>query len=168
MRALCWEGCLWMFPSQGPTACLASIKSTDGGGDPDSCIQGAVPMASANSTSQARVDNSISVLGCRQPDYLGWFIRLSAASALEVPKLWSPRLTPWGPWENAELERMGGQWQGDGGPVSGSGEFHPIESKGCRGCCFLGLLCTNEIKMPKACLCTHLLKNTWLELLNEC
>lgn len=78
----------------------------------------------ANSTSQARVDNSISVLGYRQipiSGYLSWLpelvIQLSAASALEVLKLWFPRVFCSAPkgecraggdgWEMAEAEGRG-------------------------------------------------------------
>lgn len=111
----------------------------------------------ANLTSQARVDNSVSVLGYRQPGYLSWLSSYLQpapwkSSSSGFPESFAPR-----PRENAGLEGMGGRWQKqrDGEPISGCEEVHPIGTRGCRGYCVLGLQFTNEIKMPAACLCTH-------------
>lgn len=122
----------------------------------------------ANSTIWAGIDNSISVLGYRQPDNLSWSIQLSAASALEGIMLIS-RPLPSRPRRGCKTEEDA-NWRGW---VMAEGEVASlrgwrISPHGGKGCCsygILGLQFTNEIKMPKVCL---LLKNTWLELLNEC
>lgn len=83
----------------------------------------------ANATSQAVVDNLISVLGYRQPGYLSW---LSShlkpvpwkSSSSDIPDPFAQ-----GPGEDAKLERMGGKWQSDRWPVSWCEEFHPIRKK---------------------------------------
>lgn len=83
----------------------------------------------ANVTSQAVVDNLISVLGYRQPGYLSW---LSShlkpvpwkSSSSDIPDPFAQ-----GPGEDAKLERMGGKWQRDRWPVSWSEELHPIRTK---------------------------------------
>lgn len=66
----------------------------------------------AHSTSQARTDNSISVLEYRHCGYLTWF----PSSLQPVPwKSWSSHIpSAQGPGENAKLERVARRWQRDG------------------------------------------------------
>ena len=95
----------------------------------------------ANSTSRARVDDSISVLGYRQPGYLSWLSSYLQPAPWKSSSSGFPESFALRPGENAGLEGMRGRWQKRraGEPISGCEEVHPIGTRGCCGYCVLGL-----------------------------
>lgn len=108
----------------------------------------------ASATSQAVVDNLISVLGYRQPGYLSWLSSHLKPVAWKSSSSDIPDPFAQGPGEDAGEDG----WEMAEGQVASLiwGRISPYKDKGCCGCCILGLQFTNEIKMPVACLHTHL------------
>lgn len=114
-----------------------------------SWIQGAVPVAGANSTSQAGADTSVWVLGYRQPDYLVY-----PAICSQCPGSHQALIAHARSLGARERKQSWRGWVGDG---RGNGwRISPCGAKGCCGYCFSELQFTKEIKMPKPCLYAHL------------
>lgn len=157
MRALCWEDCLWILLSQGPIG-LSGFYQECGWGrgtqlNSGSSAHGLVPIQ------QIRLGQITQRLFCDTGSLATWpgypavcsqhpgcrQVLVSQSLLLKAQE----KMKSWSQWcETAE------------GQVASLGceEFHPVSSF-C-GSCVLGLQFTNEIKMPTACLSTHLLRNT--------
>ena len=159
MRALCWEDCLWILLSQGPTALSGFYQEYWWGSGNTVEFRERCPWPGASSTNQAGVDNSVSLLGYRQPVHLTGYPAICSQHPGSHQALVSQGLLlkaqegklSWSKW-----------WEMAEGQVASVRVWRILRSsyRQLLWLLCLGLQFTNEIKMPTACLYTHLLRNT--------